>query len=102
MSDGVFRPGGWPGPSDGAAIPAGSLSVQRLREIEAVLGVSIDPADAGLPPGREFESQAIALLRAFGRITDPRIRRDVLHLVEAASQEAQSADGAVRHRRREP
>ncbi len=72
MSDGVFRPGGWPGPSDGAAIPAGSLSVQRLREIEAVLGVSIDPADAGLSQGKEFEHHAIELLRAFGRITDPR------------------------------
>ena len=102
MSDGVFRPGGWPRLSHGDAVPAGSLSVQRLREIEAVLGVSIDPADAGLPPGREFESQAIELLRAFGRITDPQIRRDVLHLVQAASQEAQSQDGVVRHRQREP
>ena len=102
MSDGVSRTGGWPRLPDGAAIPAGSLSVQRLREIEAVLGVSIDPDGADLPAEREFEGQAIALLRAFGRITDPRIRRDVLHLVEAASREARREDGTMRHRRREP
>ncbi len=91
MSDGVFRPNGWPRlPRGAAAVPAGSLSAQRLREIEAVLGVLIDPDGPGLPQGKEFEGQAIALLRAFGRITDPQIRRDVLHLVEAASRERQS------------
>ncbi|MCF4127531.1 hypothetical protein [Methylobacterium sp. SyP6R] len=89
MSDGVFRSGRWPKHSRGDdAVTADSLSAQRLREIEGVLGVAIDPSEAGLPQGREFERQAIELLRAFGRITDPRTRRDVLHLVQAASREA--------------
>lgn len=91
MSDGVFRTGRWSRTARGDdAVPAGSLSVQRLREIEAVLGGPIDPVEVGTLPGREFESEAIELLRAFGRITDPRVRRDVLHLVQAASAERRS------------
>ncbi len=90
MSDGTFRSGEWPRPSLGDdAVSAGSLSRRRLREIEDVLGVAIDPAGADLPEGREVEGQTLALLRAFGRITDPRIRRDVLHLVQAAARERQ-------------
>ncbi|MGF3022331.1 hypothetical protein ACQVP2_05840 [Methylobacterium aquaticum] len=86
MSDSVFRPGGWPWPASGDdVVPAGRLSVRRLREIEDVLGGSIDPAGAVVFDEREFERQAIALLRAFGRITDPQIRRDVLRLVDAAA-----------------
>ena len=50
-----------------------------------MLGGSIDPAGAVVIDEREFERQAIALLRTFGRITDPQIRRDVLRLVDAAA-----------------
>ncbi len=90
MSDGVFRTGRWSRTARGDdAVPAGSLSVQRLREIEAVLGGPIDPVEVGTPPG-ESSRRAIELLRAFGRITDPRVRRDVLHLVQAASAERRS------------
>ncbi|AWB20063.1 hypothetical protein DA075_03195 [Methylobacterium currus] len=92
MSDGAFDSGLWPNPARGGddAVSGGSLSLRRLREIEAVLGVSIDPASAAGPEqdgGRVFERQAIDLLRAFNRITDPEARRAVLRLVSAAAHE---------------
>ncbi len=90
MSDGVFDSGLWRNPARGDdAVSGGSLSLRRLREIEAVLGVSIDPPSAAgmeQDDGRVFERQAIDLLRAFNRITDPEARREVLRLVSAAAR----------------
>ncbi|AWN45817.1 hypothetical protein DK419_05375 [Methylobacterium terrae] len=91
MSDGAFDPGGRPRSSRGhAAASAGSLSVYRLREIEALLGAAIGPAYDAAPArvGAEpdFARQTIRLLRAFNRIADPETRRAVLRLVEAASR----------------
>lgn len=95
MSDGVFDSGRQPNPSrgDDDAVSAESLSIRRLREIEALLGISIDPVPG---PGaerdgdRSFERQAIDLLRTFNRITDPEARREVLRLVAAAARQGRS------------
>ncbi|MFH6781158.1 MULTISPECIES: hypothetical protein [Methylobacterium] len=103
MSDGVFDPGKRLRSSHGdGTVPGGSLSARRLREIETLLGVVIDPAagSGGLqepvPPGivqasivqagLEIEAQALELLRAFSRITDPETRREALRLVQAAAR----------------
>ncbi|AWN53143.1 hypothetical protein DK412_17185 [Methylobacterium sp. 17Sr1-1] len=91
MSDGVIDSGRRPSFSrDDDAVRAGGVSIRRLREIESLLGVSIDPAagagpaDGGVTDGRmTFERQAIDLLRAFSRITDPATRGEVLRLVTA-------------------
>jgi hypothetical protein len=86
MSDGVFDSGRRPNLSrDDEAISGGSVSVRRLHEIESLLGVSIDPACAGTARDgtMTFERQAIDLLRAFNRITDPATRGEVLRLVTA-------------------
>ncbi|MET7247708.1 hypothetical protein ABZT49_30590 [Methylobacterium sp. EM32] len=85
MSDGVFDSGRRPNLSrDHDAVHAGGVSIRRLREIESLLGVSIDPgAGAAADGAMTFERQAIDLLRAFGRITDPATRREVLRLVTA-------------------
>ncbi len=86
MSDGVFDSGRRPnlsrGDDDGVS---GGVSIRRLREIESLLGVSIDPAsaEASRDGDMTFERQAIDLLRAFNRITDPAIRGEVLRLVAA-------------------
>ncbi|KMO10717.1 hypothetical protein [Methylobacterium platani] len=92
MSDGVFDRGGWPRACRGGASP-GSVSAQRLRRIEALLGVPLDPLSAAGPAEgeggddrMEIERQAIELLRAFGRITDPAARHEVLRLVRAAAR----------------
>ncbi|TGE02406.1 hypothetical protein [Methylobacterium nonmethylotrophicum] len=100
MSDGVFDPCRRPILARRDAAGGGSLSVRRLREIETLLGVPINPAadqaddvtptDApigyGLEDGLLVERQALALLRAFNRISDPDARRDVLRLVRAAAR----------------
>lgn len=90
MSDGTFDSGGRRRSSRGhPASCAGRLSPCRLREIEALLGVAIDPAHDPAPTGAgpEVARQAIRLLHAFNRIADPETRRAVLHLVEAASRQ---------------
>ncbi|TNC15333.1 hypothetical protein FF100_07240 [Methylobacterium terricola] len=95
MTDGVFDPGKSPRSSRGGAAVSGvSLSARRLREIETLLGVVIDPAADPAAPGgpdmmpgsMETESQALELLRAFNRITDPDTRREVLRLVQEAAR----------------
>ncbi len=97
----AYPSGGWPGASDGAAIPAGSLSVRRLREIEAVLGVSIDPADAGLPPGR---SSRVRRSRSCAPSAGSPIRDPPRRAASGRGGVARGAERgrAVRHRRREP
>jgi hypothetical protein len=97
MTDGVFDPSRRLAPRSVDAAPGGSLSLRRLREIEAVLGSAIDPAPAadpgaapGLDGGRALERDSIELLRAFNQIADPEARRDVLRLVLAAAREAEA------------
>ncbi|KMO32737.1 hypothetical protein VQ03_26020 [Methylobacterium tarhaniae] len=63
--------------------------MRRLREIEALLGVSFPPPSD--PEAEEqgdgvFACQAVDLLRAFHRITDPEARRAVLRLVTEAAR----------------
>lgn len=95
MSDGVFDSGLRPSSSRDDEVHVGGVSIRRLREIESLLGVSIDPragagaADGAMTDGTmtdgtlAFERQAIDLLRAFSRITDPATRGEVLRLVTA-------------------
>ncbi|MGX7707150.1 hypothetical protein [Methylobacterium sp. Gmos1] len=84
MSDGVFESGRRPNLSrDDDEVYGGGVSIRRLREIEALLGVSIEPAAGTARDDMAFERQAIDLLRAFDRITDPETRREVLRLVVA-------------------
>lgn len=93
MSDGVFDPGKRPRSfRDDDAVPGVSLSARRLREIEILLGVVIDPvvdsvgAPGAMQGSMEIEGQSLELLRAFNRIADPETRREVLRLVQAAAR----------------
>lgn len=77
------------------------ISASRLQQIGNVLGVTIDyfydglSAEAGGPPSGfaegsspayeadMFTAEGLKLLRAFGAISDPRIRRRIVELVHA-------------------
>ena len=84
---------------DDDAVHAGGVSIRRLREIESLLGVAIDPAaGAGAAGGAiadvtmAFERQAIDLLRAFSEIEDDQLRREVLAIVRGVARLKQAQD----------
>ncbi|WP_128564865.1 hypothetical protein [Methylobacterium crusticola] len=73
----------------------GSLPLQRVRQIEGVLGVEIDStlstATAGDATLMLLEQQAIELVRAFTQIADADARQRLLKAVEVAAKR----DGAA-------
>jgi transcriptional regulator with XRE-family HTH domain len=75
---------------------ANRVGASRLSRIAAVLGVSIGelfessgdkPADSQSPFQLLAGRDALRVLTAFSRISDPRLRRAIAHLVETVADE---------------
>jgi transcriptional regulator with XRE-family HTH domain len=72
------------------------VGASRLSRIAAALGISIGelfepaeckPADSKSPFRLLVERDALRVLKAFARTTDPRLRRAIAHLVESIADQ---------------
>ncbi|TNC06530.1 hypothetical protein FF100_34340 [Methylobacterium terricola] len=76
---------------------AGDLGSRRLRQIEEALGVRISPIyhkilDHNNSENVKSHDQTIQLIRAFGLISDAKVRNDILAMVIAAAQHESQSD----------